>query len=456
MAATSSIPWPGGGTGTELHLLFENAPVGIAQCDREGTILAMNPALSALIGSNLREIQSQSNQRPRFIDVIPIENRDFNVGMFRQLMTGERTSFQVESQLSRSNGAGLWLRWTAWGVCGSAHNPDCILLLAEDITQVRRQEEEAGRGEGLQALGRMAGSIAHDFNNLLTGILLYCDLILSGLGARGTGAGVASSDGASDHRTLDPRALDHPALSHRVPVDGSAEGEWPERNRMRTYAEEIRSASIQASGVVQQLLTVTRPRNLRAEPISLNEIANEMRNLLLRLAGENIELSFHLEPGLSLVKMDPAQAQQILLNLVLNARDAMPEGGCIQVETGNCNVQMFRSGDGSENRWAAIPCVLFMVSDNGSGMDEETRRQIFQAYFTTKQEGRGGGLGLATVHNIVAGNGGLVQVESAPDQGTRVMVLLPSVRSSCPQEPEPRVATELRSSLKHEALKQEA
>ena len=461
MAATSSIPWPGGGTGTELPLLFENAPVGIAQCDREGTILAMNPALNALIGSNLREIQSQltqsqSGQHPRFSDIIPIENRDFNLGMFRQLMSGERTSFQVESQLSRSNGAGPWLRWTAWGVCGSAHNPDCVLLLAEDITQVRRQEEEAGRGEGLQALGRMAGSIAHDFNNLLTGILLYCDLILSGLGARGTGAGVASTDGVSDHRTLDPRTLDHPALSHRAPVDGSAEGEWPERDCMRTYAEEIRSASIQASGVVQQLLTVTRPRNLSPHSISLNEIADEMRNLLLRLVGENIKLSFHLEPGLSLVKMDPAQAQQILLNLVLNARDAMPEGGRIQVETGNCNVQMFRSGDGSENRWAAIPCVLFMVSDNGSGMDEETRRRIFQAYFTTKQEGRGGGLGLATVHNIVAGIGGLVQVESAPNQGTRVMVLLPSVRSSCPQEPEPRFATELRSSLKHEVLKQEA
>jgi two-component system cell cycle sensor histidine kinase/response regulator CckA len=452
MAAISSILWPMGSTGTELHLLFENAPVGIAQCDREGTILAMNPALNALIGSNLREIQSQSTQsqstqRPRFCDVVPIENRDFNVGMFRQLMSGERTSFQMESRLSRSNGAGMWLRWTAWGVCGSAHNPDCVLLLAEDITQVRLQEEEAGRGEGLQALGRMAGGIAHDFNNLLTGILLYCDLMLSGLGVKGLGADVASNGGALGDRLLADLAT----------ADSPVEGGRQERDRMRTYAEEIRSASIQASGVVQQLLTVTRPRNPSPHPISLNEIADDMRNLLLRLAGENIELSFHLDPDLGLVKMDRAQAQQILLNLVLNARDAMPEGGRIQVETGNCKVQVFRSGDRCDgdgrdkDRWAAIPCVLFVVSDNGSGMNEETQRRIFQAYFTTKEDGRGGGLGLTTVHNIVAGIGGLVQVESAPNQGTRVMVLLPSMASLGGRQPEPGFATELRS----RGLKQE-
>jgi signal transduction histidine kinase len=153
--------------------------------------------------------------------------------------------------------------------------------------------------------------------------------------------------------------------------------------------------------------------------------------------GENIELLFQLDSGLGLVRMDPAQAQQILLNLVLNARDAMPNGGHIQVETANCSVQVFRD-DARDNlrsdeaaagkrRRAAIPCVLFVVSDNGAGMNEETRRRIFQAYFTTKEQGRGSGLGLATVHNIVAARGGLVQVESAPERGTRVMVLLPSV-----------------------------
>jgi two-component system, cell cycle sensor histidine kinase and response regulator CckA len=406
MATAARLPRPLAGAGTELRLLFENAPMGIAQCDREGTILAMNPALSLMLGSGLQAIH-----HPRFTDIVSVQDRDLSLGIFRQLMNGERDSFQVESRLSRSDGAAKWLRWTAWGVCGSAHNPDCVLLLAEDITENRQQEQRSVREEQLQALGRMAGGIAHDFNNLLTGILLYCDLMLSALSEDGLGTNRL----VSEHSAAASRATDRSSV----------------RERLREYAEEIRSAGLQATGVVQQLLSVTRPRNPNPYPISLNAIAEEMRNLLLRLLGESIELSFHLDPGLGLVKLDPAQAQQILLNLVLNARDSMPQGGHIQVETGNCMVQIFRKGSGDktngEDRLNAIPCVLFVVRDDGGGMNEETRRRVFQAYFTTKEEGRGSGLGLATVHNIVATCGGLVQVESAPDQGTRVMVLLPSV-----------------------------
>jgi signal transduction histidine kinase len=316
------------------------------------------------------------------------------------------------------------LRWTAWGACGSAHNPDCVLVLAQDITEVRNQHEQVLRADGLQALGRMAGSIAHDFNNLLTGILLYCDLMLADLGGQGL-----SARGLSEDLGLDDR----------FPIANAGNGRLRCDDRLLKYAEQIRSASIQATGIVQQLLTVTRPRNLEPHPLCFNTVVEEMRNLLLRLLGENIELLFQLDSGLSLVRMDPAQAQQILLNLVLNARDAMPQGGRIQVETGNCSVQVFRDDAQDDlrsdeaatgkRRRSAIPCVLFVVSDDGAGMNEETRRRIFQAYFTTKEQGKGSGLGLATVRNIVADRGGLVHVESAPEQGTRVIVLLPSADS---------------------------
>ena len=418
MAVAASFPWPLSSAGIELRLLFENAPLGFAQCDRNGAILAMNPALSALIGSSLQAVP-----RPSFSDLIPAPERDLSAEMFRKLMSGELDNFQVECLLNRSDGAETWLRWTAWGVCGSAHNPDCVLVLAQDITQVRNRHEQALRADGLQALGRMAGSIAHDFNNLLTGILLYCDLMLGDLGGQGF-----TAHGLSDGVV---------GLGDRSWMTNVVNGGLRCGDRLRKYAEEIRSASIQATGIVQQLLTVTRPRNLEPHPLCLNTVVEEMRNLLMRLMGENIELLFQLDSGLGLVRMDPAQAQQILLNLVLNARDAMPNGGHIQVETANCSVQVFRD-DARDNlrsdeaaagkrRRAAIPCVLFVVSDNGAGMNEETRRRIFQAYFTTKEQGRGSGLGLATVHNIVAARGGLVQVESAPERGTRVMVLLPSV-----------------------------
>jgi signal transduction histidine kinase len=149
-----------------------------------------------------------------------------------------------------------------------------------------------------------------------------------------------------------------------------------------------------------------------------------MRNLLLRLIGENIELQFHLDPNLGLVKMDPTQCQQILLNLVLNARDALPAGGQVTVETSNCKVQVLtETPSGSPT---SLPCALFRVADNGSGMDAATRAYLFEAFFTTKAD-KGSGLGLATVFDIVTSNGGLIHVDSAPACGARISVLLPLV-----------------------------
>lgn len=235
------------------------------------------------------------------------------------------------------------------------------------------------QAERLEAVGRLAGGVAHDFNNLLTGILLYCDLLMG---------------------SIEP--------THRA----------------RKYADEIRKAGMQASGLVRQLLSITRPPNFQPRLLSLNEIAESMRNLLARLMGENIELRFCLDPNLGLIKMDPTEVQQILLNLVLNARDAMPHGGVISVETRNCKIQALTESALGPSTQACLPCALFTVQDNGSGMDDVTRAHMFEPFFTTKA-GKGTGLGLATVHNIVTSNGGLIHVQSAPAHGTRVSVLLP-------------------------------
>jgi len=235
------------------------------------------------------------------------------------------------------------------------------------------------QADRLEAVGRLAGGVAHDFNNLLTGILLYCDLLMA---------------------SIEP--------SHRA----------------RKYADEIRKAGMQASGLVRQLLSITRPPNFQPRLLSLNEIAEGMRNLLARLMGENIELQFCLDPKLGLIKMDPTEVQQILLNLVLNARDAMPRGGTISVETRNCKIQALTESVLGPSTQACLPCALFTVQDNGSGMDDATRAHMFEPFFTTKA-GNGTGLGLATVHNIVTSNGGLIHVQSAPARGTRVSVILP-------------------------------
>lgn len=248
-------------------------------------------------------------------------------------------------------------------------------------------DQRLRQAERLEAVGRLAGGVAHDFNNLLTGVLLYCDLLMA---------------------SIEP--------GHRA----------------RKYADEIRKAGMQASGLVRQLLAIARPPNFQPRLLSLNEIADGMRNLLTRLIGENINLNFQLDSNLGLIHIDPTQAQQILLNLVLNSRDAMRDGGEITVETRNCKVQVLSDSVLGSTNHACLPCALFSVTDDGQGMDASTRAHMFEPFFTTKRD-KGTGLGLATVHEIVTSNGGLIHVSSEPACGTRVSVFLPLATQGLPE-----------------------
>lgn len=255
-----------------------------------------------------------------------------------------------------------------------------------EIRTVPESDQRLRQAERLDVLGRLAGGVAHDFNNLLTGILLYCDLLMA---------------------TIEP--------GHRA----------------RKYADEIRKAGMQASGLVRQLLAIARPANSISRLLSLNEVAEGVRNLLVRLIGENIELQLRLDPNLGLVKMDPIEAQQILLNLVLNARDAMPRGGKIAIQTSNCKLQVLTDSTSGTCSAVFLPCALLEIDDNGIGMDASIRAHAFEPFFTTKG-GKGTGLGLATVHDIVSSNGGLIHMDSNPGQGTRITVLLPLVPETAP------------------------
>ncbi len=383
MSTAAEIPWTPQDSPADLHSLFATAPFALAQCQRAGNITALNPALEHMLGGRSRIARSLC-----FADLIHPQERVEAKRLLSELFDRRRDSFQMDSQTTGANSRPV--RWTAWRVPGTNGNADYALASAEDAPRNREAEQRPRQAGRLEAVGRLAGGVAHDFNNLLTGVLLYCDLLIA---------------------NLEP--------CHRV----------------RKYAEEIRNAGIQATGLVRQLLAVARPANSESRLFCLNEIVEGMRNLLVRLIGENIELKFHLDPSLGLVKMDPAQCQQILLNLVLNARDAVsettPGGGQITVETSNCKVQILTEQVPPESHSATagkalLPCALFVVADNGSGMDAVTRTHLFEAFFTTKT-GKGTGLGLATVYDIVTGNGGLIHVESAPACGTRVSVLLPLV-----------------------------
>jgi len=259
------------------------------------------------------------------------------------------------------------------------------VVSARDAGLQKQAETELLEAQRLEVVGRLAGGVAHDFNNLLTGIILYCDLLMA---------------------------------------------ELENDSRSRHHAREIRRAGEHGAELVQQLLAVARPHALEPRVFALNEVVSGSEDLLTRLIGENIVLSTVLANDLGPVRMDPVHVQQILLNLVLNARDAMPEGGHITLTTRNCTqylqeTRTERNAEGAKPQ--LVPCVELTVSDTGCGMDKETLRRAFEPFFTTKNAGRGHGLGLATACRLARLEGGTIAAESQPGKGTRVSLRLPRV-----------------------------
>jgi two-component system cell cycle sensor histidine kinase/response regulator CckA len=376
MNTATPFPWPepvaGENTRTTFRAIFEHAPLAAARCNPQGVIVEMNPAFERILNRDVA-----SRRELRLCELVRPQERDKAEMLLRDLLDSRCDSFGVEAR-GADHGQTI-SRWTAWRQPGGGSEPNHALLIAEQTSDMVPAEEGRLQTQRWEAVGRLAGGVVHDFNNLLTGVMLYCDLLLSSLDAR---------------------------------------------DRRRRYAEEIRSAIVQATGLVKQLLVFARPQATPIRTLCLNQIAVAMRDLLTRLIGENIALDLHLDPELGAVKIDQAQAQQVLLNLVLNARDALPNGGRITVETSNCQFQPI-AGTTSPASLPAFACVLLVVGDNGHGMDAETRQRLFEPFFTTKNAGLGTGLGLTTVRSIVTTNRGLIHFESEPSRGTRVMILLP-------------------------------
>jgi signal transduction histidine kinase len=268
---------------------------------------------------------------------------------------------------------------------------DLLVISIRGFCERTLNEKQLLESEKMEAMGRLVGGVAHDFNNLLTGILLYCDLLIAG-------------------------------LEHDGPL--------------RAYAEEIRRAGGHSAGLIQQLLTVARPQADDTPMTSWDEVISGTWNLLARLLGENIELVTDLASDGGSVTMSPAQMRQVLLNLLLNARDAMPEGGRTTMTAGN---RLGAAAGSLHPERPAAECVELTVTDTGCGMDAETRSRLFENFFTTKQPGQGSGLGLATVGRIVKAENGTIEVETAPGRGTRVTVCLPRAgQRHTQQESDPR------------------
>jgi two-component system, cell cycle sensor histidine kinase and response regulator CckA len=281
-----------------------------------------------------------------------------------------REPFEEEISPNASEIDAAWLHYQMVALV------DGISVTARDVSERHRLEEELRHSQKMEAVGRLAGGIAHDFNNLLTAINGYTDLLLERV------------------------SRDHP---------------------LRPDLQEIHRAGERAAALTHQLLAFSRRQVLKPERLDLNAVIGDMENMLRRLIGEHIEVRTNLAADLGRVRADRGQIQQVLMNLVVNARDAMEAGGLLTLETANCD-------GAAERQEAGVPAgrhVMLSVSDTGCGMDEETLAHIFEPFFTTKPSGKGTGLGLSTVYGIIQQSGGHLSAHSQPGAGSVFRVFLP-------------------------------
>jgi len=357
--------------------MVENALYGMCRCSAEGRLLTVNPALAAMLGYE-KEGDLLGIDLGGTVLVDPAEWGRLAADCLR---SGRLD--RVESRWRQRDGKVIRVRLSATVSQAPEEGPAALDAIVEDVTRLRQLEEQYLHSQKMEAVGRLAGGVAHDFNNLLTVIQGYSSLLLGSL------------------------------------EKGGKPWEW---------MEEVRKASDRASTLTRQLLTFSRKQVVEPRVIDVNHRLRDLTKMLQRLVGETVRFDVALAPDAGCVRADPGQFDQVLANLVVNSRDAMPEGGTLRLETGRLDdpVECAAATGGRVKG----PCVRISVADTGVGMDSETRSRIFEPFFTTKKEGSGTGLGLATVYAIVERCAGHVGVESEPGRGTTFRVFLPATEEA--------------------------
>jgi two-component system, cell cycle sensor histidine kinase and response regulator CckA len=358
--------------------LVQTAVYGIYRSSLEGRFLDVNPALIGMLGYNSAlEVMALDPQKDVFV-----EPREYArlVDEFRR--TGRMDGF--EARWRRKDGVAITVRISGRAVAGGDEPADVLEAIAEDITERRVLEDQFRQAQKMEAVGRLAGGIAHDFNNLLMVISGYTEVL------------------------LDQLTLGHP---------------------LQAKAEAIKQASDRATTLTRQLLAFSRKQLLELKVIDVNAIVADMERLLRPLIGEDVELTTSLAPSVGCTRADAGQLEQVVMNLVVNAKDAMPEGGKICIRTAVVTLdESYRP----ENTFIKHgPYVMISVSDTGEGMDGETQARIFEPFFTTKEKGKGTGLGLSTVYGIIKQSGGYVFVQSELGRGTVFTIYFPRVDEPC-------------------------
>ncbi len=380
-------------SGETLRTLIDASPIGVIVTSIDNIVTLVNPAAEAMFG--LRADALLGKPLPASMSGDATET-----AMLHDAIANDRPISAYSTRRHRADGStihvGLWLA----KLCDAAGRPEAVLTLVSDVTHQHLLETQFRQSQKMEAVGRLAGGVAHDFNNLLTVIRANADFV-------------------------------HAALA---PGD--------ERRR---DVEEIRKAADRAAGLTRQLLVFSRRGVVQPKALLLNEVVAGMEQMLGRMIGEDVVLASMLAPQLVTVHGDQGQMEQVLLNLVVNARDAMADGGAITITTENVTL-------GSEaSDWpmpvAAGDYALLTVSDTGTGMSDDVLAHIFEPFFTTKEPGKGTGLGLSTVYGIVDQMEGSIRVRSEINRGTSFAIYLPAIPGSVPVPPsEPAPAVPARSS----------
>src|SRR5579863_8261362 len=371
-----------------FRLISENAADMIAVVDTKGQRLYNSPSYQKLLGYSQEELGKTSAFEQIHEDdrtaVVEAANEARRTGMGRT----------VEYRIRHKDGRWLKVESTASVVRNQDGEVEKLVIVNRDITERKQLEQQLHRSQKLEAIGRLSGGVAHDFNNLLGLIIGYSE-----------------------------------ALQERIPPD----------DPFREAVDEIQNAGKRAAALPQQLLAFSRKQVLEPRILNLNTIILEVEKMLRRLVGEDIQIDLLLAPDTGTVKADRSQIEQVILNLVVNARDAMPEGGKLIIETGKWTLD--RSTVLRHPYVIPGPYAMLKVTDTGCGMDVELQSHIFEPFFTTKEKGKGTGLGLATAYGVIKQSGGYIWVDSEVGRGTAFRIYLPEANAVAEVVPEVKEAT---------------
>jgi PAS domain S-box-containing protein len=360
-----------------FRLIGENAADMIAVVTVDGQRLYNSPSYEKVLGYSPEELG-----RTSAYDQIHPDDREAVLAAAREARSNA-VGRRVEYRIRHKNGDWHVVESTASAVRNAEGKVEKLVIVNRDITERKQLEQQLVLSQKLDAIGRLSGGVAHDFNNILGVIIGYSEALQEKFG---------------------------PDDPYREAVD------------------EIQKAGKRAASLTQQLLVVSRKQVLEPKVLDLNAVVTDVEKMLRRLIGEDIELKITASPKLGMVKTDRGQIEQVILNLAVNARDAMPRGGELKIETSNAELTEI---DAKRYRYV-VPgqYVMLQVSDTGCGMDEELQSHIFEPFFTTKETGKGTGLGLATVYGVIKQSGGYIWVESQPGKGTRFNIYLRRVEGT--------------------------